>query len=451
MREQLISYLQTSRKWLVFLAYELLFFTALNIGNLDIWIRLFSVFLAIAVVPFAIVKNKNEAWLDFLLLALPLTLFIVFFALSDLYQYLYSMPQNVLTIASVLSFLVVGYAMRRAKLFSIKEALIWLLGGWALLLAISLTATLYTYGFFYTALYQGKVIYVDGEMYEVAKEALWLFGFQFNVVNTAYVGLVAYVLASSSLALIGRKFSQYKPLDWMLFISGIIGWLAIVLMPLWQWWFLLLPSIGYFLFIVLKPMIDPLQKAFPRSGYYAVALVLGAVLLFFLFAYRIEPVYTLLESLPIINRFYFNPIVERYASVVSAMFEYPFGGAVLIFVGSSIYESTYSALFDALHFGGIFSALGYGLFFLIALPSIYRYTLVAKDPKRLQWMIIAILMTYFTYTFFNYQYAPFVRESDETIRLPFASELTLSLMLFLVGYTFTSPFSPLEASKEKSE
>jgi hypothetical protein len=56
-------------------------------------------------------------------------------------------------------------------------------------------------------------------------------------------------------------------------------------------------------------------------------------------------------------------------------------------------------------------------------------------------MIYSFLITYFVFTLFFYPNQPFVRENEENIRIPFASDWLLLLNVFLVGYTFTTPFS----------
>ena len=441
MRAFLVSYLKRYRSLLMFLALEFLFITAFNLGNLSLLLRGLSIALALALVPFAIIKNNNEEWLDMALMLLPLALFMVFFGLSDLFTFLYAPLELVLIILSVLAFFMIGYSLRRAKLFSMHQSLPWLVGGLGALLFISLSITLFQYTPFYVLRFLNQVIYVNGEVYTLSNEAMFLFGFEVRIVSTVYLGMFAVVLTSILFGFLNTNIKQFRRAEWMLFVSGIIGLLTLLLLPLFQYFVLLVPALIVVLWTEYGSWLNRYKPYFPTIQWTIVGLIALGLVIFLLFSFQVEPIDTFLRTFPFISRIFNHPFVGRYAAVIAASVSYPFGGAVLIFVGNAIYSSTNSSLFDALHFGGIFAALGWILFVYFTFLSLLRYHQKSSDPMHIKRMIYSLLITYFVLTFFFFPNQPFIRENEENIRMPFASDWLLLSMVFLVGYTFTSPFS----------
>ena len=446
MRTYFISYLKRYRSLLVFLSLELLFITAFNLGNLSLILRSLSIVLALALTPFAFVKNKNEDWLDMTLMLLPLALFMVFFGLSDIFTFLYEPLEMFLIIFSVIAFFMIGYNLRRAKLFNMHQALPWLVGGLGFLLLIGLSMTIFQYTPFYALRFFNQVIYVDGEVYTVSSEALFLIGFDFYVVSTMYIAMFAVVLTSILFGFLDTSIQQFRRAEWILLASGIVGLSTIVLLPLFQYALLLVPAIIVVLWTKYGGWLNQFRNKFSIIQGSMYGLIGLGILVFILFSFRVEPVYTLLRTLPLINRIFTHPFVLRYASVIQASTNYPFGGAVLIFVGSTIFNATNNSLFDTLHFGGIFAAIGWVLFIYFTYLSLVRYHQESKDPIHIKRMIYSFLITYFVFTFFFYPNQPFVRENEENIRIPFASDWLLLLNVFLVGYTFTTPFTNTNSS-----
>lgn len=441
MRDFFISYLKQYRSLLIFLSLEFLFITAFNLGNLSIILRTLSIVLALALTPFALIKNKNDDWLDMTLMLLPLALFMVFFGLSDIFTFLYEPIEMVLIIFSVIAFFMIGYNLRRAKLFNMHRALPWLMGGLGLLLFIGLSVTLFQYTPFYVLRFFNQVIYVDGEVYTVSNEAMFLFGFELYVVSTMYVALFAVVLTSLLFGFLDTSMKQFRLAEWILLGSGMVGLATIIFLPLLQYAWLILPALIVVLWTKYGGWLNQFRHQFPRIQWSIYGVIGLGVLVFVLFSFQIEPIYTLLRTLPFISRVFTHPFILRYASVIQASVNYPFGGAVLIFVGNSIFSATNNSFIDALHFGGIFSAIGWALFIYFTYLSLVRYHHESKDPIHIKRMIYSFLITYFVFTLFFYPNQPFIRENEENIRIPFASDWLLLLNVFLVGYTFTTPFS----------
>ena len=75
-----------------------------------------------------------------------------------------------------IAFLVLGYFVSRTNVISKTNFIFLIYGGIALLLFVSLMATLVNYGFFHRMLYGDKVNYFEGTAYPISAQANLLMG-----------------------------------------------------------------------------------------------------------------------------------------------------------------------------------------------------------------------------------------------------------------------------------
>ncbi|HOJ45264.1 MAG TPA: hypothetical protein PK340_04470 [Bacilli bacterium] len=446
---KLVTYKKKYASLLSFLAIELLLFTSLNLANYGMLFRYLSILLAVGLIPITLMSYKKEDWLNVgLLFGLPLFAYGAFMAFSPLYYLLQNVVDNIVMILSIMAFLLIGLTLAQTEDFQIEKGLAAIFAGLTILLAISLVYTLWRYTFFYVIRYAGQTLYFDGEAYAISNEAKFLFGFDFKEVTTSYFASYATILAPLSLGLFFIPLKQIKKFDFIWIGAGAIGLLSIAFLPYVSAIKYLVPALVLTLFLRFYPKGAKWRAAATYAIYAFIAIFIVAAILLLLYAFEVPFMSDLVASNPIFRRVFGNSIVTGYAKVIAASFAHPFGGLHPIIVGNSFIESTRSAFFDTLYQGGFFPVLG-----LLALVGFGGYSLViyynkSTDAKHHKMLIIVFLLTFIVNAFFNYDYAPFVREGQRIYKTPFFSDLTSLMALFLIGYAYQSG---LAGAKKKSE
>lgn len=421
-----------------FLAIEVLLFTSLNLANYGVIYRYLAFFLSLALLPFPLLANKQNDWLDFIGLACPLFIFGLFMVLSTLYSvYLESFVGNLAILLGLLSFLFMGYALSKNKDFQIEKALMAIFGGLAVLLGISLCITMYRYAPFYVVTYAGKVIYYDGEVYNLSEEAKWLYAFTIKEVNLDHFGLYSVVVSSVFGGLLFSKPKQKNKMDLFWLAIGGVGLMSIVL----------LPNVAALPYLIAPLAIMLIIRFYPRGpkalkyGSYVIYGLFGVlalcIVLFAINAFGNASIQSFFSNNILLNKLVNNSHVLPWTYVFSHCFEYPFGGLYDIYISGTIVESTKSFLFDTLYQGGLFSFIGLIIFITVAFFSLIRYFRKSQDKPIIKGLIISFIISFFIYAMFDYQYVQMVHELDLKYKSPFASDLLLLLVVFLIGYTFT--------------
>ena len=446
---KLLTYKKKYASLFAFLALELLLFTSMNLANYGLLFRYLSILLAVALIPVTFLSYKKEDWLNVgLLFGLPLFAYGAFMAFSPLYYLLQNVVDNIVMILSLMAFLLIGLSLAQTDDFKIEKGLAAIFAGLGILLAISLVYTLWRYTFFYVVRYAGQTLYFDGEAYAVSNEAKFLFGFDFKEVKTSYFASYATILAPLTLGLLFIPMKQIKRFDYIWIGAGIIGILSIGLLPYVAAIKYLVPAVMLALFIRFYPRGKKWLKVAQYGLYTFIALFIIAAILLLLYAFEVPFMSDLVATNPIFSRVFGNHLVTGYAKVIQAAFTHPFGGLHPIIIGNSFIESTRSALFDTLYQGGFFPTLG-----LLALVGFGGYSIVvyykkSHDAKHHKMLIILFLITFLVNAFFNFDYAPFVREGQRIYKTPFFSDMTSLIALFLIGYAYQSG---LMGGKKKSE
>jgi len=437
-RAAMTNYIKKYGSLISFLAIEVLLFVALNLANYGVIYRYLGFFLALALLPFPLLVNKQNDWLDFIGLAAPLFVFGLFMVLSPLYRLLEDALGNISIVLGLISFLSMGYSLSKSPDFKIEKALLALFIGLAVLLGISFLITMYRYAPFYVLTYADKVIYYDGEVYYLAEEAKWLYAFSIKEVNLDHFGLYSVVTTSAlgGLLFVPKKTKPQQYLPWL--IAGALGVLTIAF----------LPNLGAIKYLLVPFALVAVIRFYPRKPlalkilkyvlYVFAGIASVAIILFIMKAFGGSAIQTFFAGNPILNRIFNNSRVYSYAYVLGHSFSYPFGGLYDIYNSSvSIVETTNSFVFDALYQGGFFAFFGILAFLFVAILSLVRYYKESSDRPMIKGLIISFIAAYFFYSAFNYQYVQMVHEHDLVYKSPFASDLLLLLSVFLIGYTFT--------------
>lgn len=437
-RAAMLNYVKKYGSLIAFLAIEVLLFVALNLANYGIIYRYLGFFLALALLPFPLLVNKQNDWLDFIGLVAPLFVFGLFMVLSPLYRLLEDALGNIAIVLGLISFVTMGYSLSKNPDFKIEKALLALFIGLAVLLGISFLITMYRYAPFYVLNYADKVIYYDGEVYYLAEEAKWLYAFSIKEVNLDHFGLYSVVAASAlgGLFFVPRKTKTQEYLPWLL--VGVLGVLTIALLPNLNVIKYLLVPLALVAIIRFYPRNPLALKILKIALYVLGGIAFVAVMLFVMKAFGGSAIQTFFANNSILNKIYNNSRVYSFTYVLGQSIEYPFGGLYDIYNSSvSIVETTNSFVFDALYQGGFFAFFGILGFLLVSILSLVRYYKESKDSPVVKGLIISFVTAYFFYSAFNYQYVQMVHEHDLVYKSPFASDLLLLLAVFLIGYTFT--------------
>ncbi len=424
---------------LVFLALELLLFTSLNLANYASLFRYLAIVMAIALVPILMLRFKKDEWLNVaLLLGLPLLVYGAFMAISPLYMILLNVVDNIVMVLALEAFLVMGLALGRSPDFQLDKGLATIVGGLGVLLAIGLVYTIWRYTLFHVVRFQGQVLYFDGEAYPISNEAKWLFGFTFKEVNIAYFGQFSAMLAPGLTGLLFLDFKRIGKFDYIWIGAGAVGLLSIAL----------LPNVGVIKYLLPGLVIALMARFYPRRPKWQAALGYGliagaalfalAALVLVLQAFEVPFIVNLIENNAIFARLYGNSLVVGYAEVIQAAIAHPFGGLHSILIGFNFLESTGSSVFDTLYQGGIFAAIGYIALLGTGGFTLWRYWRKSTDVAHLKIVLITFVTSFAIYTLFDHQYAPLIRETDRIYKMPFFSDLSLLLVIFLIGYAYMS-------------
>jgi hypothetical protein len=302
-------------------------------------------------------------------------------------------------------------------------------------LFINLITTLYRYLPFYRWIYPEQVIYVNGEVYQIANEVKWWLGLGLVEVNIAYVTGYLTLLWMPFLAwIMTRFFGQRFQGRWIL-IPTIVALLMTVLLPLWQP-FLLASLIGLFLwFFILLNRWQTSRPTWYKTSQWVIWLGLFMIVgLFIIDAYQVEPIRTLIQRFRPLNLIFNYRLVEGYQAVLRAFPNQIFGGFWPLFVGNQVIVSTQSIIFDALYQGGVFSFAG--LVLLITFTIRQYGSKLADKPTYAQWLMMVWVIAFFVIQSFVYPLYPFVREEQRWIPRLILDEPLWMMTFFLLGLSW---------------
>jgi hypothetical protein len=382
---------------------------------------------------------------DLGLMVTSLTIFTLFLSISPLYLESGSWLRNGLLSLGFTATYFLGFLLVKKYHITFEVIIKTLLLGLSLFVLINVLYTLYRYLPFYRWIFAGQVIYVNGEVYVVSEEVKWLIGLQFKEVNVSYMSFYLTLLLTPWLSQIHTlktfRLNDWRRHGWWL-LPTLVGLLGVVFLPVFM---PLIISLTLAILIWSFPRWMKLTKTYPRLfqsiTYGVLALIALMVVLFFIDAYNVLGLGTLIKQWSPLQRILDFPILEGYQSVLRSVINYPFGGFAPIIVQGRYLTTTSSFFFDTLHQGGIFALFGLvmiGVFFTNQLIHFSRQQSVNLSMRM---TLIALVVMFMVYQTFQTNLYPFVREDLRLIPRLMLDEPLWMMMFFLMGTIMIDPFT----------
>ncbi|MEY3431539.1 MAG: hypothetical protein RIS53_437 [Bacillota bacterium] len=391
-------------------------------------------------------KLSDHQKTDLGLMLTSMMIFTIFMGISPLYLESGSWLRNGLLALGFSGVYLSGFFA--VKYYHLSYASIFkpILFGLTALVAINLFYTLYRYLPFYRFFFAGQVIYVDGEVYLVSEEVKWLIGLEFVAFKVAYMEFYLTLLSMPLLAharfLLKPKelFQQWRQHLWWMFPS-FVSLLGMIFLPT------VIPLVVWLLIALSSWIMGRLPTWWQKKAnlirpivYSAITFVGFMVVLFFIDAFDVLGLGTLVKQFAPLERILDFPIIEGYQSVLRSMLDHPFGGFAPIIVNGQYRTTTYSMVFDTLHQGGIFAFVGLILIGVFYFNQLLQFSQEKQVENGLKMTIIFVIVAFILYQTFSTQLYPWVRELERgTPRLMFDEPLWL-VMFFLMGTLMTDPF-----------
>jgi len=445
----------------LFLAIELMFLLAFNLGDLGVAYRLIAFLLALVLLPTYLKQLNEDIGKGFIFVFLPLVIYLLSMAFSPVFI---SHPDNLLSptisllnrgfftllmsFVGAISFLLLGYFVSRTNILSKINFIFLIYGGVAILLFVSLAATLMNYGFFHRLIYADKVNYFEGQAYLVINQANLLQGF--NIVTVDYHVLISLALVTMT-PLFAFVFYTEINTSYKLLLAaiGAVGLFTIIFLVDFKALLFLVPAA--MLALMLKFNIHKMKhfKVVLLSG-----LGLGVLLIFIgvLAALEVGFVETMLNSNYFIHRVFYNGYTVRYMGIIKEAFDpnYLFGNPynysyanVLIFPSGNI-------ILDTIKETGIVGAISFVALIVFAVKIAVNYINNGQDGLVTKYMVTAFLLTLFTRYMLRYAFnqLSFTESYWQFNYFPFVESKEFAISLFLIGYMY---IAKPQAKVEKSE
>lgn len=409
-----------------------------------------SVYLLIALALGLILLMKeygsldNNQRTDLGLMVTSITIFTLFLSISPLYLESGSWLRNGLLALGFSATYFLGFFLVKRLHITYEVIIKTLVIGLSCFVLINIIYTVYRYLPFYRFMFAGQVIYVDGEVYAVSEEVKWLIGLEFKEVNVRYMAFYLTLLLTPWLSQIHTlktfKLNDWRMHGWWLFPT-IVGLLGVVLLPMFTPFIIIGILAGL---IWIYPYVRKWYTTY--SGYVKPVIFLGfflmatLVVLFFVEAYDVFGLGTLVKQISPLRTVLDFPLIEGYQEVLRSFLTYPFGGFAPILVSGRYLTSTQSFVFDTLHQAGIFATFGLlviGIFFMNQLLEFSKNTKVSVSMRMTLVWLVTVFMVYQT---FQTQLYPFVREDMRLMPRLMLDEPLWMMMILLLGTIMIDPF-----------
>ncbi len=433
----------------LFLVVELMFLVAFNLGDLGNAYRLIAFILALVLLPTFLKSLNEDLAKGFIFVFLPLTIYLLSMAFSPVFSHQSEALFNpslsllnrglftiIMSFVGGIAFLLLGYFVSRTQILSKTNFIFLIFGGVAVLLFVSLMATLANYGFFHRLIYAGKVSYFEGHAYPVAQQANLLAGF--NIVTVDYHVLMTLVLLTitPSFALLFYRdlAKQYRRI---LIGFGVLGVLGVILLLDYKALVFLIPA----LLLALT-----LKFNFHKMTYFRpimltlLGLGLFLVLLGVLAAFEVNIIVSLLNSNALTKRLYYNGYTLKYMGIIREAFDanFLFGNPYNYSFSNQLIFPSGNLILDTIKETGIIGAIAFVSLLVMATKIAIRYIQQSQDELPVKFMVVGFLLTLITRYMLKY---PFNQLSfDESYwhinYFPFVESKEFAISMFLTGYMY---------------
>ncbi len=432
------------RNVLIFFILEVLAFVSFNLANMYVLLVMLGLLLAFALFLFrSEQKEKGEKFAEFALFSAPLVIYALLTMFSNFSRNQFSLLTNILVGIGLLSYSCIGYLARRIEGFKIKNAMIVIYGGLAVLLLISFIYSMVRYVPFYTLIYNNMYIYYNGTRSTIYDSIKMLMGFEFYDVSIEYFSLFSTLLFSSVVALrfINPKNNKKEFFTFLGFaLFGFICLLFTINRNRALSDALVLITLSLIAFIPKKNTPNLIKYAF-----LVVLGILGVLIIFFVMNALGEFGFVANNSL--LNRlFNTNPYAVAWKSAVKTAFS---ASGLLGFVpASSSRLPSGNFVVDSLMTSGLFGTLALVAYLVFAVKSFIRYFKVSKDTDLEKHLVLSFVLIFFVYSLFSLDIQPYKIYSNY---IPMSQNHSFLLVLFLISYVYTSPKAKVEEVVIKEE
>ena len=430
----------------LFLTLELILFIALDFGRLGTVFNMFAFVLVALLAPFFFKAMKVDLAKGLYILLMPILFYSFVTLLAPAYGTMdvvynnetlmnYSFLDKAATLFGAISILLLGYLLRKSKVFLPKHVYIVILAGLTAPILISLFATLINYGFFHTIIYQGKVNFYGGSSYLITKQASYLYGFKIMTIDINVLLSGALIIASAGLGLLLAKKELHKFELISLSLISAIGVLTIILTGSFLTLLFLLPAIIFALIVRFN-----LFRYFKNkiTLYIVIGLLALGSLIFVLNAFNVSNINNIWASNKVTRKLFLNGYMLRFYYVFREAFTFRnILGDFRNTIGIDNIFPTGNFLFDAMWIDGLLGFLFLAAFLIIFGINLVKYYINDNDDKVLKVMLVSVLLTmFFRFMLFNPFHQYLYKEFQGANHFPLNRSPYFLVVLFLAGYTF---------------
>ena len=347
---------------------------------------------------------------DRLIVAMLILSMFIFVGLSALTLDTIPLEQSLLYTLFIPILFIALSVMKYLNIVSIAFVYRTILVSVGIIVLMSLLATLAMYGPFYRLLYEGKVLYFEGEQYAIPSEMqLWNGWGWITASPSVLYGYWAVLLSP----IVTFRLSNYRTWirqQWHI-IPVIFALFSMVLFTDGTMFMYAVGILSVWLFVLLFRQYV-MSKVIKR----VIALGLFSVIFFGVFlgladAFGWFGLDTWIRSISLLNRVYNLGFVDRYQALLVAIPQSIFGQYGNIIVNNAFLYDTGSFWFDLGYQGGLFSFIAYGLLI------IFTWNMVTKTPNEEQtptfWSIVFALGLLHLVWLFHFDTFPYIRETNE--------------------------------------
>lgn len=447
-----------------FFALEVIAITAFSLGNSFVFYSIVSLVLAILLALITYKEIKKEGLSNFAIFILPIFIYGLLIALGN-FRIDPTFVLDKVTVYFVpfgLSlFALCGYLVSYIKTFKISTALLVIYSALAILSLINLIVTMIQFAPFYTIMYRGLYLYYYGKPSDVtiSEMAFSLIGFSLSEVSVEFFSIFPSLLLSAVIPLLFIKYKENKRLFLTYLGFVVLGALSLILTINVS---VLVTDllIGIVLLIVILFSKNKLPTKVIKPGIITLTSLVGLfVVIMFLTSQMnkggfFNSIQTLFMNNPVLNRLFItNRIVAPYRGILddifgNKIFGFPhFGKNVVYDFPEGIYPSG-SFIFDNFMFSGVFGWVFFAFILYIGFRQLSSYMKCEEDSKAERYTLLGFVLTFFTYSAFNFDATPYVFKSDT---VPFFISGPFLIVLFLLGYCFNKTALKAKVVEVKKE
>lgn len=455
------NYKNKVRPIALFLVIELMFLLAFNLGDLGNAYRLIAFVLALVLLPTYLKSLNEDMAKGFIFVFLPLVIYLLSMTFSPVFsqhpQNLYSPSLSLLnrgfftllmSFIGGIAFLILGYFVSRTNIISKTNFIFLIYGGLAALLFVSITATLFNYGFFHRIFYADKVNYFEGTAYPIITQANLLQGFNIVTVNYNVLITLALLIITPSFALVFIK-DLKRLYMWLLVGFAALGVLVLILLLDYKSLLFLVPAL--LLAVMLKFSLHKIK-------YFKVTMLsilgLGVALIFVgvLAALEVGFIETILNSNGFIHRVFYNGYTTKYMGIIKEAFDtnFLFGNPYNYSLDNQLIFPSGNIIMDTLKETGIVGTIGFVGLIIVGVKIVINYLNNATDNVVTKYMVVAFILTLLTRYMLRYQFnqLTFTDSYWGVNYFPFVESKEFAITLFLLGYMYIA--KPLKPKTEKT-